>query len=157
MGDYEIMIKKQRVFLTAGVRAAVLLLCFFAGLIYYRTQTSEPPAIEDGNVSDTQASGAVDTEEAQKKVITQYEAEALCAEVLGDKAEENGFPISYKCIDEISVDGKMYYVMHMAWYVNNDHWSYIGNCYVSHDGEEIYDGIVSDGKYEMTKLRWKRN
>ncbi len=92
----------------------------------------------------------------QEHGITEQEAEILCRDVLGDKAEENGFPISYRCISAVSANDKLYYVMHITWLVDNNHWSYIGNCYVSSNGKEIYDGIVSAGKYEMTKLRWKK-
>ena len=88
--------------------------------------------------------------------LTQQEAEKLCRDVLGDKAEENGFPISYRCISAVSANDKLYYVMHITWLVDNNHWSYIGNCYVSSDGQEIYDGIVSPAKYKMTELRWKK-
>lgn len=89
-------------------------------------------------------------------VLTQQEAEKLCGEVLGDKAEENGFPISYRCIGAVSANDQLYYVMHISWLVDNSHWSYIGNCFVSVDGQEIYDGVASQGKYEMTKLRWEK-
>lgn len=92
----------------------------------------------------------------QKNGITKHEAEQLCSDVLGDKAEENGFPISYRCISAVSSDDKFYYVMHITWLVDNNHWSYIGNCYVSSDGQEIFDGIVSSEKYEITGLRWKK-
>ena len=88
--------------------------------------------------------------------LTQQEAEKLCRDVLGDKAEENGFPISYRCISAVSANDKLYYVMHITWLVDNNHWSYIGNCYVSSDGQEIYDGIVSPAKYKMTELRWEK-
>lgn len=99
----------------------------------------------------------IETIVAQKQnVLTQQEAEKLCRDALGDKAEENGFPISYRCISAVSANDKLYYVMHITWLVDNNNWSYIGNCYVSIDGQEIYDGIVSSGKYEMTELRWKK-
>ncbi len=88
--------------------------------------------------------------------LTSIEAEQLCRDVLGDKAEENGFPISYKCISAVSANDKLYYVMHITWLVNDSHWSYIGNCYVSFDGREIYDGVVSGEEYEITDLRWKK-
>lgn len=88
--------------------------------------------------------------------LTQQEAEELCRNVLGDKAEENGFPISYRCISAVTTNDKIYYVMHIACLVDNNNWSYIGNCYVSFDGQEIYDGIVSPAKYKMTELRWKK-
>ena len=88
--------------------------------------------------------------------ITKEEAESLCRERLGDKAEENGFPISYRCIGAVSANEKLYYAMHITWLVDNNHWSYIGNCYVSSDGKEIYDGIVSPARYEITELRWSK-
>ena len=92
----------------------------------------------------------------QEDGITKEEAESLCREMLGDKAEENGFPISYRCIGAVSANDKLYYAMHITWLVNNNHWSYIGNCNVSSDGKEIHDGIVSPAKYEMTELRWSK-
>lgn len=88
--------------------------------------------------------------------ITSMEAEQLCQEILGDSAEENGFPISYRCISAVSVNDKLYYVMHISWLVNNSHWSYIGNCFVSYDGKEIYDGLFLEEKYSMTELRWRQ-
>ncbi len=96
------------------------------------------------------------SEVENKNGLTKEEAEKLCIDVLGDKAEETGFPISYRCIGAVSAKGKSYYVMYIAWLVEGSHWSYIGNCYVSSDGSEIYDGIVEEGKYEMTALRWKK-
>ena len=95
------------------------------------------------------------TEQTQNG-ITQRQAEDLCRNVLGETAEENGFPLSYRCISAVSANDKFYYVMDIAWMVNNDHWSYIGNCFVSSDGQEIYDGIVLSGEYEMTELRWSK-
>ena len=88
--------------------------------------------------------------------ITKQEAENLCRDVLGEKAEENGFPISYRCISAVSVNDELYYVMHITWLVNGNHWSYIGNCFVASNGQKIYDGVVSQGKYEMTELRWEK-
>ncbi len=94
--------------------------------------------------------------EAIANGITRQGAENLCRDVLGEKAEENGFPISYRCISAVSANDELYYVMHITWLVNGSHWSYIGNCFVSSDGQKIYDGVVSQGKYEMTELRWKK-
>lgn len=88
--------------------------------------------------------------------ITSMEAEQLCQEILGDSAEENGFPISYRCISAVSVNDKLYYVMHISWLVNNSHWSYIGNCFISYDGKEIYDGLFLQEEYSMTELRWRQ-
>ena len=90
------------------------------------------------------------------ETITAEEAEKLCAEVLGDYAEETGFPISYKCTDEIDFFGKEYYVMHISWLVNNSHLSYIGNAFVTKDGKAIYDGVVSGEEFEITSLRWQK-
>ena len=41
--------------------------------------------------------------------LTQQEAEKLCRDALGDKSEENGFPISYRCISAVSANDKLYY------------------------------------------------
>ncbi len=114
---------------------------------------NEPISKTDNTIS---VSDDATTAGQKQNVITQQEAEKLCHDVLGDVAEENGFPISYRCIDTVSIDDKMYYVMHIAWLVNNSHWSYIGNCYVSFDGQEIYDGIFTPAKYEIMELRWKK-
>ena len=102
-------------------------------------------------VSDAEALAA-----RQENGITKEEAEKLCYKVLGDVADENGFPISYRCIGAVSANNKCYYVMHNTWLVDNNHWSYIGNCFVSYDGEEIYDGYVMPAKYEITRLRWEK-
>lgn len=95
-------------------------------------------------------------ETKNKNGLTAKEAENLCYTVLGDKAEENGFPISYRCMGGILVGDKAYYVMNITWLVNESHWSYIGNAFVSVDGREIYDGVALDGTYEMANLRWKK-
>ncbi|MBQ8002649.1 MAG: hypothetical protein IJ297_04320 [Clostridia bacterium] len=87
--------------------------------------------------------------------LTSEEAEQLCFKVLGDKDEDmTGFPKSYKCIGGVSANNKLYYVMHITWLVDNNHWSYIGNCYVSSDGKEIYDGVVQPAEYTIMDLIW---
>lgn len=88
--------------------------------------------------------------------LTAQEAEKLCGEVMGEVAEETGFPISYRCQGEVSANDKFYYVMHISWLVDNSHWSYIGNCFVSSDGREIYDGIASEKEYKIAKLLWSK-
>lgn len=110
----------------------------------------------DKDIAELPASVAEAIAAQSKNGLTIAEAEQLCADVLGDKAEENGFPISYKCISAVSANNSLYYVMNISWLVNGDHWSYIGNCYVSFDGCEIYDGIVSGEEYEIMELRWKK-
>ncbi len=92
----------------------------------------------------------------QKDTITAQEAEALCRDVLGECDAETGFPIAYRCTGSASQNGTFYYVMHITWQVNGAHWSYIGNCFVSYDGKEIYDGTALGEKYEITALRWKK-
>lgn len=140
------------------ITVIVLLILVLCGIVYKN--------MDRGQVADTNEAflcpedyiiteiPIADVENAGK--ISSEEATKLCAEVLGDKAEENGFPISYRVISAVKTNDKMYYVMHMAWLVQNSHWSYIGNCYVSSNGDEIYDGFVADGEYTMTELRWKK-
>ena len=119
------------------------------------TETQKEQA-SDKNIAEISVSDVEMIVKDQGQGIVAKEAENLCREVLGEKAEENGFPISYQCIGAVSAADQMYYVMNITWLVNENHWSYIGNCYVSSDGNEIYDGIASPGKYEMTALRWKK-
>lgn len=141
-----------------------LIISFFIGMTYHWASTTEIKTTKDyGQIKEiTNKSEVVevpvsDVESiAKEEGITKEEAEQLCQEVLGDKDEENSFPISYRCIGAVSANNKLYYVMHIAWLVDNNHWSYIGNCYVSSDGKEIYDGIVSPAKYEMTELKWSK-
>jgi len=125
------------------------------GMAYHWASISEISTTKD-YIAEVPISEVESIAKEQKNGITKQEAENLCRKVLGEKAEENGFPISYRCISAVSADNKLYYVMNIAWLVNNNHWSYIGNCYVSSDGQEIYDGIASPAKYEMTELRWKQ-
>ena len=115
------------------------------------TETTKTPGeIVEIDLSDIEAIAQ------NKNYLTKHEAEELCLDVLGDTAEENGFSISYSCIGAVKADDELYYVMHIAWLVDNNHWSYIGNCYVSIDGEEIYDGVAFSGEYEMTELIWEK-
>ena len=88
--------------------------------------------------------------------ITGQEAEELCYYVLGEKDEDTGFVFSFGTSGAVQKDEKQYYVIRASWLVNNDHFSYIGDFFVSADGKEIYDGVVSGEEYEMTDLRWKK-
>lgn len=148
-------VKKVGVFLTVILSIAILTILFFIGTTYHWASTTEikdnVDYIAEVPISDVEAIA-----KEQENGITKQDAEKLCQKILGDKAEENGFPISYRCISAVSANNKLYYVMHIAWLVNNNHWSYIGNCYISSDGQEIYDGIVSQSEYTMTELRWKK-
>ncbi|MBQ7950921.1 MAG: hypothetical protein IJ278_04295 [Clostridia bacterium] len=117
---------------------------------------SETEYTSDNSIKELPISDVENIAKQSKNGFTKQDAELLCQEVLGEQAEETGFPVSYRCIAAVSAKDQLYYVMHIAWFVNNSHWSYIGNCFVSIDGQEIYDGVVSDGIYEMTELRWKQ-
>lgn len=138
----------------------IILSVLFSGVIVYRhisapgeeNITDEkiiPDGIEEVEISYVES-------EAEKGGITAKQAQELCSEILGNMASETGFPISYNCISAVSAKGKLYYVMNISWFVNEVHWSYIGNCFVSSDGTEIYDGISNSDGYEMTQLRWTK-
>lgn len=141
-------------------------LSFFAGMLYQWASTTEIKTTKDyGQIAKEENFDNIvevpvsDVEAAAKKQVgglTSQDAEKLCRDVLGEKAEENGFPISYSCISAVSANDKLYYVMHIAWLVDNTHWSYIGNCFASSDGREIYDGIALSGEYEISELLWKK-
>ena len=92
----------------------------------------------------------------EKEKITPEEAERLCLEILGDKAEETGFPMSCRCMGTFSENDKTFYVIEIRWLVNNSHFSYIGNCFVNLDGNEIYNGIAIAEEIKITDLLWKK-
>ncbi len=90
------------------------------------------------------------------KGITGREAEELCYYVLGEKDEDTGFSFSFGTSGAVQKGEKQYYVIRASWLVDNNHFSYIGDFFVSADGKEIYDGVVSGEKYEMMDLKWKK-
>ena len=89
------------------------------------------------------------------KGITGQEAEELCYYVMGEKDEDTGFAFSFGTSGAVQKGEKQYYVIRASWLVDNNHLSYIGNFFVSADGKEIYDGVVSGEEYEMMDLIWK--
>ena len=89
------------------------------------------------------------------KGITGQEAEELCYYVMGEKDEDTGFTFSFGTSGAVQNGEKQYYVIRASWLVDNNHLSYIGNFFVSADGKEIYDGVVSGEEYEMMDLMWK--
>ena len=89
------------------------------------------------------------------KGITGQEAEELCYYVMGEKDEDTGFAFSFGTSGAVQKGEKQYYVIRASWLVDNNHLSYIGNFFVSADGKEIYDGVVSGEEYEMMDLMWK--
>lgn len=86
--------------------------------------------------------------------ITESAAIALCYEILGEKAEETGYELAYRCVGAIEVKGVQYYVMDVTWLVDEKHWSYIGEVMVSADGCTIYDGDSKNGNYFLGEKRW---
>ena len=88
------------------------------------------------------------------KGIAQQEAEELCYTVLGDKDEDTGFLLSFRSTGAVEKEGKQYYVIRSSWLVDNNHWSYIGDFFVSADGKEIYNGFFEQGEYTMSDIIW---
>lgn len=87
--------------------------------------------------------------------ITQQEAEKLCYSVFGEKDEETGFIFSFGTSGAVKTEGKQYYVIRASWLVNNSHWSYIGDFFVSADGKEIYGGTALSDEYTMENVIWR--
>jgi len=90
------------------------------------------------------------------KGITQQEAEELCYSVLGEKDADTGFIFSFGVSGAVETAGKQYYVIRASWLVNNSHMSYIGNFFVSADGNELYNGVALSGEYEILNIIWKK-
>ena len=88
------------------------------------------------------------------KGITKQEAEKLCYSVLGEKDADTGFTFSFGVSGAVKRGEKQYYVVRTSWLVNNSHLSYIGDFFVSADGNEIYNGTALSGEYEMTDKIW---
>lgn len=90
------------------------------------------------------------------KGISAREAEALCCGFMGETDADTGFAFSFGTSGAVQNGEKQYYVVRASWLVNNDHLSYIGDFFVSADGKEIYDGVVTGNLYEMMDLKWKK-
>jgi len=89
--------------------------------------------------------------------ISGSEAVNLCYEVLGEKAVETGFALSYQHVDSVEIENKKYYVINMYWLVEDSHWSFIGNAMVSNNGHEIFDGALEqNGSYIIAEKIWSR-
>jgi len=86
--------------------------------------------------------------------ISQEEATALCYEIRGSLDSVTGFPIAHGITGAVEKNGIQYYVLRSQWFVDNDHWSYIGNSFVTSDGKKLYDGIALGGEYEILNLLW---
>ncbi|MCK9478433.1 MAG: hypothetical protein M0R40_02890 [Firmicutes bacterium] len=97
------------------------------------------------------------TEEKAENEISGSEAVNLCYEVLGEKAVETGFALSYQYVDSVEIENKKYYVISMYWLVEDSHLSFIGNAMVSNSGHEIFDGILEqDGSYIIAEKIWSK-
>lgn len=88
--------------------------------------------------------------------ITAKDAEKLCYDVMGERDEKTGFPFSFGTTGAVEKCGKQYYTIRASWLVNNSHMSYIGDFFVSADGDEIYTGEVRPGEYTMTSVIWSK-
>lgn len=93
--------------------------------------------------------------ENSNQEITPNDAEKLCYIVLGEEDEETGFTFSFGFTQTIETEGKKYHVIRASWLVNNSHMSYIGDFFVSTDGEEIYEGTSVPPEYTIGDLIWK--
>jgi len=98
------------------------------------------------------------TSVAEKPVesISAEEAAHICRVVLGEAEEESGFKVAYLYIETIEYGNQSYYVMHVSWLVDDNHWSYIGEVIVSTNGEKIYSGAVDrEGNYFLVEKLWE--
>lgn len=144
---------------------AVLILSI-GGILYYKTFifSNETPmeyneTVNNKDILDNETKLDNDIKEISVdsvEGITQQEAERLCYSVFGEKDKETGFLFSFGTSGAVATKGKQYYVIRVSWLVNNSHLSYIGDFFVSADGNEIYDGIAMPGEYTMGKLIWSK-
>lgn len=108
-------------------------------------------------VSDEVQKVKTTTEENVENEISVNEAVSLCYEVLGEKAVETGFALSYQYVNSVEIENKKYYVINIYWLVEDSHWSFIGNAMVSTNGHEIFDGTLEqDGSYIIAEKIWSK-
>ncbi len=143
----------------------ILVLIFVFAFIRITTSTYEnikrrnnaPVQGQEAAIGETKSNGDITPISVDDiKGITGREAEELCYYVLGEKDEDTGFTFSFGTTGAVQKGEKQYYVIRASWLVDNNHFSYIGDFFVSADGEEIYDGVVSGEEYEMMDLKWKK-
>ena len=145
--------------------SVILVLIFVFAFIRIATSTYEnikrrnnaPVQGQETVIDETKSNGDITPISVDDiKGITGREAEELCYYVLGEKDEDTGFTFSFGTSGAVQKGQKQYYVIRASWLVDNDHFSYIGDFFVSADGKEIYDGVVLGEEYEMMDLRWKK-
>lgn len=109
---------------------------------------------DDSFVESQTETGTVQIPVESVKGISKEEAEQLCYNIMGKEDKETGFLFSFGTSGAITKDGKQYYVIRASWLVNNSHFSYIGDFFVSADGKEIYDGIALSDEYIIKNKIW---
>ena len=144
-----------------GILCAVLILAVvFVSVNYFVKKGSVDDAPVAEEIITDKVSGEEKTEEPEEEktgnIISAAEAEQLCRKVMGEVAEETGFPMSYGYTETVEINGRAYHAIRVSWLVNNSHMSYIGDLFVTTDGSEIYDGVVYNGEYEIAELRWEK-
>lgn len=77
-----------------------------------------------------------------KTKITTVQAEKLLLKYYGIKDKKTGNTYSYAYLKTVAIDGKKYYAYSVNWLVDGDHYSFVGNIFVSLDGKAIYTGKV---------------
>jgi len=80
----------------------------------------------------------------RNRKITSEQAVRLLREKIGEKDPTTDFQYSFIYEKIIIYDEKEYYSIRQSWLVENSHYSFIGQLFVSTDGEEIYAGSCED-------------
>lgn len=136
----------------------VLVVILAGGVLCYMAFFNDAPEIQQEIIVDEPKYDGEIIEIPVESVngISKEEAEELCYAVLGEEDEETGYPFSFGVSGAVERSGKKYYTIRASWLVNNSHMSYIGDFFVSADGDEIYTGLALSGEYEMTSLVWSK-
>jgi len=133
----------------------IIIICLIAGFFAYVVwNTPKNSNVENPDSQKTEVKNTEIIEIPIESVagITPDEAEKMCYSIMGERDEETGNTFSFGVSGAIEWNGKQFYTVRASWLVNNSHMSYIGDFFVSSDGEEIYEGIVSSGEYEIGNL-----
>ncbi len=145
-----------------------ILLILLSASIVMAGCTKEALKSDEDTTVPTESTEATDASDVNEKKIswielddvngiTADEAIALCESVIGTVDEISGFEIGYSVVGAGEYEGEQYYIINVTWFVENHHWSYVGNWAVSADGDKIYDADYRDENCCLHDVHWEKD
>lgn len=118
------------------------------------TDSSDAKETDSETEADTDSDENAETDtsagSANEGEITVDEALQILYDKYGTEDVDTGFTYSYGYTETDEIDGVTYYNFRMSWLVDNDHFSYLTNLFVSTDGSKVYSGAYDgNGGWEL--------